>query len=871
MRNLVLFLLAFSVLFTASAEEKVEAREVLSVEESIKVWGDFFGSSGEPQVEEVVEYDPVYYEIKGESLPKGDKAFSDSDFQAVRSETINKITLDYIETEFSAEESSLLRSLYDYEIQDEEARKTIYEKAKKRFSDHFIWPIMYGANPLTVSSWNQHYESMQMAKVPNPLLVNICWNFNKQHSGEFSGKWRKRFEQSFSAACSVGVSDNLLMTLLHYAEDMNYLNGYNRDVRGFMKRASADQKIDPYIRNLYQGILSTRYAWEARGSGFADTVTPEGWDGFQKHLATAKSSLQDCWDTRPSIVHAPYQMMIVAKGLEGGQTMRTWFDRTVSARLEYKKAYTEMYWGYMPRWFGSHEQMLGFARECFEQGMFETRVAVEYALHVNYQMKKDFESMDEQMQVPGVYDHTKTVILEALKHESSRYHHDYLRYYLLSAAFTRGSAKDLLRYLPEQPSFDYPNYLLSTFGPDVATFLDSMNQLRRDGMSEEEIGKKAELYLMLKSSPVEALRRMETENIPASLSLSLVEKMEFSADPEFNQLLLSQFKRYDRVELALKRLKEFRDQGMPKQSVESLVSSLESLASAYQVECVMLLPYGTRASEEACQELYEEYDRMAKDFDVSPQEVGLAQSRLMPFVSYRNWNGFKSEWAKKVRRVKDFGALLDMVTTWKSGKLTSVSYWNIFRNRNSNLSSVDRFFQQWNSSSPNARSELFEYLRQVGLPGVMLEVANRLKGTPHSDVGEQWVIRIINWWKATLRGRKDMVLTYRAMQCFLKADGYQDIARVYALQHEPITKSNSGKWLSAYLHCYYNDLAAATKALVAGKYSRFKDSGRFDIPGHTFRNPHKLMEHVLAQVLSHEGLSPQDRETLRKEFPTLVR
>jgi hypothetical protein len=40
-------------------------------------------------------------------------------------------------------------------------------------------------------------------------------------------------------------------------------------------------------RDVVEGIAYERWAWEGRGGGFADTVTPEGWQAFEERLPKA--------------------------------------------------------------------------------------------------------------------------------------------------------------------------------------------------------------------------------------------------------------------------------------------------------------------------------------------------------------------------------------------------------------------------------------------------------------------------------------------------------------------------------------------------------------------------------------------------------
>ncbi len=115
-------------------------------------------------------------------------------------------------------------------------------------------------------------------------------------------------------------------------------------------------------------------AWKARGGGYANTVTKEGWQGFNDHLAEARNDLTQAWKLQPGFPLAPCRMMTVALGDSGADEMRTWFDRTISAQIDYPQAWSEMRWGLRPRWYGSENAMLALGRTAISTKRFDTDV-----------------------------------------------------------------------------------------------------------------------------------------------------------------------------------------------------------------------------------------------------------------------------------------------------------------------------------------------------------------------------------------------------------------------------------------------------------------------------------------------------------------
>jgi hypothetical protein len=129
-----------------------------------------------------------------------------------------------------------------------------------------------------------------------------------------------------------------------------------------------------WISLILAGEFHINQAWRARGSGFADSVSEEGWKNFKSHLSIARTNLTQAWKLRPDLPLAPCRMIYVAMGESNAQEMRTWFDRTLAAQIDYPRAWTDMRWGLRPRWHGSLEAMLALGKLAVETKRFDTDV-----------------------------------------------------------------------------------------------------------------------------------------------------------------------------------------------------------------------------------------------------------------------------------------------------------------------------------------------------------------------------------------------------------------------------------------------------------------------------------------------------------------
>ncbi|HEX2972602.1 MAG TPA: hypothetical protein VHP11_09730, partial [Tepidisphaeraceae bacterium] len=144
-------------------------------------------------------------------------------------------------------------------------------------------------------------------------------------------------------------------------------------------------KPDPWLVQMIGGNYHISAAWSARGSGSANAVTDEGWQGFYGHLKEARKCLRKAYELQPTYPEAAWRMISVAMG--GGDTLgenpRDWFDKAVAAEFDYLPAYSAMLWALRPRWGGSHEEMYRFGVECLQTGRFDTMVPYQLLTSLN--------------------------------------------------------------------------------------------------------------------------------------------------------------------------------------------------------------------------------------------------------------------------------------------------------------------------------------------------------------------------------------------------------------------------------------------------------------------------------------------------------
>lgn len=165
----------------------------------------------------------------------------------------------------------------------------------------------------------------------------------------------------------------------------------------FFRNREAITKIANGAGNSYEwlylilaGQQELLDAWDARGDGYADSVSPKGWKEFAAHLNEAKNYLTQAWQLRPDLPLAAVLMEQVALGQSEPEEIRLWFTRAVALQIDHKMAWDRMRWSLRPRWGGSKEEMLALGISALETKRFDTNAPWQFFATV-----ADLESEEE--------------------------------------------------------------------------------------------------------------------------------------------------------------------------------------------------------------------------------------------------------------------------------------------------------------------------------------------------------------------------------------------------------------------------------------------------------------------------------------------
>ncbi|HEX3624036.1 MAG TPA: hypothetical protein VH280_01285 [Verrucomicrobiae bacterium] len=119
------------------------------------------------------------------------------------------------------------------------------------------------------------------------------------------------------------------------------------------------------MRDFIKASFYLRYAWQARGHGTAEQVTPEAWRLFAERLKVAHKALEHAWSHDPQDPQIPTLMISVVLGEQSGRPeMEKWFSRAMEADPDNYAACSAKLHYLLPEWYGSPDDMLAFGREC---------------------------------------------------------------------------------------------------------------------------------------------------------------------------------------------------------------------------------------------------------------------------------------------------------------------------------------------------------------------------------------------------------------------------------------------------------------------------------------------------------------------------
>lgn len=132
--------------------------------------------------------------------------------------------------------------------------------------------------------------------------------------------------------------------------------------------------------------LHIEHAWHARGSGFADTVTEEGWRLFAERLAAARAVLDGLGPRFAECPHAAALMQTIALGQSWNDLdYARLYDDAIAREPGYLSYYFHASYRLLPRWHGTPGDWEAYARKAaMEPGRAELMARLPWGLRGLY-------------------------------------------------------------------------------------------------------------------------------------------------------------------------------------------------------------------------------------------------------------------------------------------------------------------------------------------------------------------------------------------------------------------------------------------------------------------------------------------------------
>jgi hypothetical protein len=121
------------------------------------------------------------------------------------------------------------------------------------------------------------------------------------------------------------------------------------------------------VSYFIKGKFYYKFAWHARGGGYANEVSADGWKTFGEDLAIAETAFRKAWALNPKDPRIPTEMIEMAVSQQKDRAeMELWFQRAMQLDTNNYAACANKLRYLNPKWNGTRDEMLKFGRECVD-------------------------------------------------------------------------------------------------------------------------------------------------------------------------------------------------------------------------------------------------------------------------------------------------------------------------------------------------------------------------------------------------------------------------------------------------------------------------------------------------------------------------
>lgn len=300
------------------------------------------------------------------------------------------------------DETLKLQKIQSSNPQRHELRKMLIRIGRKKCDDpRYYYMFAYARGYILFDEVGQALATAsELAQKDVAHNRHLLWLVNLRHS-QFLIKLKKPQEAQAARIRArmhfvqwlehdqPGLDPLLVYSWMDYFFEMivplKKVDGEEESIEQTLQAIEGISTLEPWIKVYIRARQASSQAWRARGGGWAHEVTDEGWKVWGEKNELAYALAIKAHDLNPN--EAMASTLLVELCRAGDVTLgprfdsRYWFEQAVSVVVDYKDAYHEYAWGLVPRWGGTIQAELEFARECISTERPETRSAFR-ACHV---------------------------------------------------------------------------------------------------------------------------------------------------------------------------------------------------------------------------------------------------------------------------------------------------------------------------------------------------------------------------------------------------------------------------------------------------------------------------------------------------------
>jgi tetratricopeptide (TPR) repeat protein len=157
-----------------------------------------------------------------------------------------------------------------------------------------------------------------------------------------------------------GHEQRLLLADVNSWIDLMILNRDMPAIKDFWDAVTESKQLTSWQREMILGRLNFESGYYYRGTGFADTVTEEGWKKLKEYCDIAHKHFEKARKINPRFPEAARNLMAIAMLGYSNKNEEAWFNLAIEFEPEYLWAYYTRQNGLRARWGGSPKEQLDF-------------------------------------------------------------------------------------------------------------------------------------------------------------------------------------------------------------------------------------------------------------------------------------------------------------------------------------------------------------------------------------------------------------------------------------------------------------------------------------------------------------------------------